>query len=121
MTTKRTALRFKGKDSHAAERRLMSTMRHTTRSQADIEFCMEYLATELLFFQELPESARRAFVAYGICEHVRPGATLVNANDSAKSLYLVWSGSCFVYSGSPPIGDVVRGHDNGIDHTSGGD
>ena len=55
-TTKRAEMGFTGQDSHAAERRLMATMRHAARSQEDIEFCMEYLAAEIL---ELAGNAAR--------------------------------------------------------------
>ena len=87
----------------------MRTMRKSTRKQEDIDFCMKYLTDELLFFQELSESARRAIVTHAICEHIRPGGTVVRADDSALALYLVWSGSGTVDSGKLLVQGTARG------------
>ena len=42
---------------HNAQRRLFSTLHHKNRSEEDVQFVITYLASELLFFQQLPEDA----------------------------------------------------------------
>ena len=86
-------LLLQGSHSHNAQRKLFSVLHHRERSEADVNFVMEYLATELLFFQELPNAAKRAIATHAICQHVRPGVQILKESDSALALYLVWSGS----------------------------
>ena len=90
-------LLLQGSHSHNAQRKLFSVLHHRERSEADVNFVMEYLATELLFFQELPNAAKRAIATHAICQHVRPGVQILKESDSALALYLVWSCSGTVH------------------------
>ena len=100
-------LKLKGSAQHNAQRRLFSTLHHIERSNDDIQFVINFLSSELLFFQELPETTRRAIASHAIVQHARPGQTIINNEDSALALYLVWSGSGTVFR---------RGIENPDDH-----
>jgi CRP-like cAMP-binding protein len=82
---------------HNAQRRLFSTLHHKNRSEEDVQFVITYLASELLFFQQLPEDAQRAIALNSIVQHVRPGQQVIKNEDNATALYLVWSGSGTVF------------------------
>ena len=84
-------------NAHNFQRRLFSTLHHSERSETDIQFVCDYLTSELLFVQELPESAKRAIATHAICQHVRPGTPLIKHNDNALALYLIWSGSGTIF------------------------
>ena len=90
-------LLLKGSQSQKANRRLFATLHHGERTEKDIQFVVSFLSSELLFFQELGDDAKRAIASHSICQHVRPGATVVKNEDSALCLYLVWSGSGTVF------------------------
>ena len=83
--------------SHNAQRRLFATLHHSQRSEEDIQFVLQFLSSELLFFQELPELAQRAIAVNAICQHIRPGKEVIRHSDNALAFYLVWSGSATIF------------------------
>jgi CRP-like cAMP-binding protein len=93
----RRTLLTSSSQSHNAQRRLFATLHHSQRSEEDVHFVQQFLSSELLFFQELPELAQRAIAANAICQHIRPGKEVIRHNDNALAFYLVWSGSGTIF------------------------